>query len=312
MFLGFGSTWIVVAAAALMVCGAWIMLRPVTTDRLEHVGTFEWEAETINGLSGLEVSDDGLVFHAVTDRGWYLSGRFERVDGRIARILLDMLLPILGNDGLPVAARRVGDWSDAEGLAMAPDGTYWISFERWAHVSHYTAPDMAGQWIEDHPSFRDYDDNRQLEALALHPGGSLYAFPEQPLRPGFPIYRLTPGGWSIDGHIAPDDGFAITGADFAADGRLYLLERRLFLGFWWQNRVRRLRIETPREVETLWTGRPGEYNNLEGLAVWPAQDGLRLTMVSDNNRKRGEATQFVEFRLAPEPGGGRSDDMARN
>ncbi|MFD2858382.1 hypothetical protein ACFSZS_31490 [Seohaeicola zhoushanensis] len=76
-----------------------------------------------------------------------------------------------------------------------------------------------------------------------------------------------------------------------------MLERKLVLGLWWQNRVRRLRIEDPDAAEILWTGQRGAFNNLEGIAVWPADDGLRLTLVSDNNGVHGEPTQFVEFRL---------------
>jgi hypothetical protein len=266
-------------------------------DTLTHIGTFEWPTEAVVGLSGLEVSEDGLTFYAIGDRGWYLSGEFERDGDQIVGILLQKFLPILGNDGLPVAARRVGDWSDAEGLAIAPDGTHWISFERWAHVSRYDGPELKGQWIKDHPSFYNYRDNRQLEALALHPNGTLYAFPERPLSNGFPIYRLDSATWSVSGKISERDGFSIVGADFDSDGKLYLLERKLVLGLWWQNRVRRLQVESPSSYEILWTGDRGEYYNLEGIAVWRDGFGLRITMVSDNNADPQEITQFVEFRL---------------
>lgn len=293
------------ALLALALAGPWS--GPVAADTLVAVGTYTWQTQAIVGLSGLEVSEDGLTLMAISDRGWFLSGTFERRDGRIAGIMIRELLPILGNDGLPVAARRVGDWSDAEGLAMAPDGTYWISFERWAHVARYEAPGLAGHWIRDHPDFSRFEDNRQLEALALHPDGTLYAFPEQPLGPGFPIFRLAENGWEVAGHIPQQDGFAIVGADFAADGRLYLLERKLVLGLWWQNRIRRLRVEAPEAGEMLWTGERGAYHDLEGIAVWSAPDGLRLTLISDDNGEQVEPTQFVEFRLVTD-----SESISRN
>ena len=159
--------------ALLVIC---LWCRAAWADTLMHVGTFEWHSEAIVGLSGLEVSEDGLTFFAVSDRGWFLSGQFERAADQISGVILQKFLPILGNDGLPVAARRVGDWSDAEGLAIAADGTLWISFERWAHVSRFDAPELTGHWIMDHPSFSEYKDNRQLEALAIHPDGTLYTF----------------------------------------------------------------------------------------------------------------------------------------
>ena len=47
----------------------------------------------------------------------------------IRRIELEIerLEALYGQNGYPVSARRVGDWSDAEGLAIAPDGTAWVS-----------------------------------------------------------------------------------------------------------------------------------------------------------------------------------------
>jgi len=266
-------------------------------DSLEHLGTFEWPGDTVVGLSGLELSEDGQSFVTVSDRGWLLSGRFERDAGEISDVIILDYLPILGVNGLPVAARMVGDWSDAEGLAIAPDGSYWISFERWARVSRFESPTSGAQWMEGHPDFADYSENRQLEALALHPDGALYTVSEKPLRAGFPMYRLQDGAWDIAGHIPASNRFSIVGADFDDDGALYLLERKLVLGLWWQNRVRRVQIDAPDEAETLWTGKRGEFYNLEGIALWEDQSDLRVTLVSDNNGDESEPTQFVEFRL---------------
>lgn len=272
---------------------------PAAADTLTHLGTFVWDTPSVVGLSGLEVSDDGTSFATISDRGWYLAGDFLRTDGQISGINLRDFLPIRGIDGLPVSARRVGDWADAEGLAVAPDGRLWIGFERWAHVSAYDAPDQTGQWIKDHPTFAAYDDNRQIEALALHPDGTLYAFAEQPLDGAFPVYRLDGKTWTIAGTLPPQDRFALVGADFDVDGRLYLLERKLALGLWWQNRVRRVDLTTFTS-EILWTGGRGDFGNLEGLALWHDADGLRLTLVSDNNGDRSDPTHFVEFRLNPD------------
>ncbi len=97
-----------------MLLSSWV----ADADTLEPVGMIEWPSEAFVGLSGLEVSGDGLKFFAVSDRGWFLSGEFERTKDQISGIKLEKFLPILGNDGLPVAARRVGDWSDAEGWLL--------------------------------------------------------------------------------------------------------------------------------------------------------------------------------------------------
>ena len=275
------------------------MLWPASgsAEALEPVGIFEIETESIKGVSGLEVSDDGSSYIAVSDRGWWITGRFERRGGNIMRATLDRIEPIIGQDGFPVAARRVGDWSDAEGLAIAPDGTAWVSFERWAHVWRFDQVFGTAEWIKDHPTFYDHADNWQLEAAAIAPDGTVYVFSEKPLIDGFPVYRLNEENrWVIDGYLPEQDVFAIVGADFDADGVLYLLERKLVVGLWWQNRIRRVRLDGTEDV-ILWTGERGEYENLEGISVWEGADGLRLTLVSDNNDDYNTPTQFVEFRL---------------
>lgn len=266
-------------------------------DTLRHIGTFAWPTEGIVGLSGLEVSDDGGTFHAVSDQGWFVSGTLTREDDLITGVEVLSYLPILGGDGWPVAARRVGDRSDAEGLTMAADGHLWVSFERWARVASFDSMTASAGWIEDHPSFFDYADNRQLEALALAPDGTLYTFPEKPVADGFPIYKLDEGKWGITGHLPDQNGFSLVGADFDSSGDLYLLERKLILGLWWQSRVRRLDVQEPEGVEVLWTSARGAFNNIEGIAVWEDALGLRITMVSDDNSDPDEPTQIIEFRL---------------
>ncbi len=268
-----------------------------TSAELTPIGSFDWETDLIVGLSGIEVSEDGDSFVAIGDRGFWLSGRFLREGEAITGLEIDQLKALLGSNGFPVSARRVGDWSDSEGLAIAPDGTAWVSFERWARVARYDRGlSDAESWIRDHPTFYDHADNWQLEALALSPEGVLYTFSEKPLPEGFPIYRLDGEDWTIDGYLPEQDLFSIVGADFDANGDLYLLERKLVVGLWWQNRVRRVRLDGSEDV-ILWTGERGEYGNLEGIAVWRDAGGLRLTLVSDNNGESGEPTQFVEFRL---------------
>ncbi len=278
-----------------LIAALWPTL--ASSDGLESIGVFELDTETVFGVSGLELSDDGSSYVAVTDRGWWLTGRFERRGDLITRATVERVEPIIGQDGFPVAARRVGDWYDSEGLAIAPDGTAWVSFERWAHVWRFDQVFGTAEWIKDHPTFYDHAENWQLEAAAISPNGTVYVFSEKPLLAGFPIYRLGQDNlWVIDGYLPEQDVFGIVGADFSADGALYLLERKLVVGLWWQNRIRRVRLDGSEDV-ILWTGQRGEYENLEGISVWEDEKGLRLTLVSDNNGEANTPTQFVEFRL---------------
>lgn len=264
----------------------------------EPQGTFTLDHPAVNGVSGLEVFSGGTRFAAVTDQGWFLTGRFIREDGAISDVEIEQFLPIRGSDGFPVAARRVGDHSDAEGLAIAEDGTWYVTFERWSRAAAFPDPRSPAVHIRDHPTFYDYAENRQLEAAAIGPDGYLRALPEQRLGDlaGFPVYRLAPDGWEIEGTITRRDRFSVVGADFSAEGDFYLLERKLILGLWWQNRIRV--FDRPSgDGRVLWTSRPGQHFNLEGIAVWSDPSGQWLTLVSDNNRDPDEPTQFVEFRL---------------
>jgi len=278
-----------------LISGLWPL--SLAAEPLELIGVFNWETESIQGVSGLEIADDGQRFVAVGDRGWWLEGRLDRRGEQITGVSDIRIEPIIGQDGLPVSARRLGDWSDAEGLAIAPSGKAWVAFERWAHVWWFDQVFGVAQWIKDHPTFYDHADNWQLEAAAIAPDGTLYVFSEKPLVEGFPIYRLGPDAlFTIEGYLPEYDVFGIVGADFDPDGVLYLLERKLIVGIWWQNRIRRVRLDGTEDT-ILWTGARGEYGNLEGISVWRDEKGLRLTLVSDNNGSEGAPTQFVEFRV---------------
>lgn len=273
-----------------------LLASPVSSDGLEHIGTFEWDTDIVTGLSGIEVEDDGLTFAMVGDRGWWLEGQFLREGDSISGLNVDHVLPIIGIGGYPTAARRVNDWSDAEGLAIGPSGTIWISFERYARAWSYIAPDAQPEFTQDHPDFKQWDDNRQLEAIAVDGDGAFYAFPETAGPDGFPVYRHAGAGWEVIGHLPASDSFSVVGADFDDSGALWVLERKLAYFWWWQNRIRRVDVATMKD-EVIWTGKRGEFHNLEGIAVWRDEDGLRFTLVSDDNQSTREETQFVEFRL---------------
>ena len=59
----------------------------------------------------------------------------------------------------------------------------------------------------------------------------------------------------------------------------------------------RLTAEGPKDEEILLTTRPLQYDNLEGISVWDDGQGIRLTMISDDNFLIVQRTELVEYRL---------------
>jgi len=49
--------------------------------------------------------------------------------------------------------------------------------------------------------------------------------------------------------------------------------------------------------EVLLETTPLQYDNLEGIAVWQDAQGIRLTMISDDNFLFVQRTEVVEYRV---------------
>lgn len=297
-------TRFVIAIAALAALLALDLgAQPVSDARL--VSAYRWHGtgEHFGGFSGLEVSEDGKDFIAITDRGYIARGSFNREEGVITGLNTTRLSPLKSPKGIPFGRFR----ADSEGLATHMTGPIFISFEAKHRVMRFTGVQTKGRALKGHPDFEGLQNNSSLEALAIDRNGTLYTIPERTGVEGspFPVYRLRAGSqtWDKPFSIPRFAPYLPVGADIGPDGKFYLLERHLsgILGF--TNRVRRFDI-TPEgfknEVELLRTP-VGLHDNLEGLAVWRDSDGsIRLTMVSDDNFKFYQTTEFVEY-VVPTP-----------
>ena len=268
---------------------------------LTYLGSYTWRMKdrAFGGFSGLEVSDDGTRFAAISDRGDHTEGRFQRSDGRITGVIAGPILPVLDRDGQPVR----GYWFDSEGLAIAPDGRRFIAFESVARIWSYATPTSAAEPLPRHPDFRNMEHNASLEALAIDGRGWLYTLPEHSgamTRP-FPVYRFRNGQWDKPFAIPRRGSFVPVGADFGPDGRLYLLERD-FVGIGFRTRIRSFTVSPAAlsdERELLVTG-IGTHDNLEGISAWRDSAGrIRLTLLSDDNLRFFQRTEFVEYALPP-------------
>lgn len=266
------------------------------------LGAYTWRAQDsgFGGLSAIEVAADGAGFIAVGDRGGWIAGRLVRDEGgRIAGVEAGAVQPLLARpgDGPLRDGRR-----DAEGLAQAPDGSLYISFERAARVLRYAAPGAAAENLPTPPEFAGFRRNGALEALAIAPDGALYTLPERSggaERP-FPVWRFRDGVWSQPFSLPRQDDFLPVGADFGPDGRFYLLERdfRGLAGF--ASRVRSFALTDDGlfDARVEMESGAGLHDNLEGIAVWRDGAGdIRLTLVSDDNFLPVQRTEIVEYRV---------------
>ena len=284
-----------IALALLAGCGQ--VLGQSTATGVSQTGRFVWsvDEETFGGLSAIELSADGSRYLALSDRGTIWSGTIERRGNAITALTVDASRVLRMSDGALVGPGT----SDSEGLALAPDGTAFVSFEGPARVVAYGDLSGPGQPLPRDPAFERMQPNSALEALAIGPDGALYTLPERSGRAQrpYPVYRLADGAWSIPFRIPRDGAFLPVGADIGPDGLFYLLERD-FTGIGFRSRVRRFDL-TGAKVETLLQTRTGVHDNLEGISVWRDDAGdLRMTLIADDNFKFFQTTEIVEYRVA--------------
>jgi hypothetical protein len=262
--------------------------------------TWNGEDDRFGGFSAIELDAEGLGFVALSDHGAFVQGRLQRdAEGLLTGVTAGPLTLLKGKGEAPLANGR----TDSEGLAIAPDGTVFISFEGPARVLRY---DQLGGSAVNLPTPREFEGmkhNSALEALAIGPDGSLYTLAEDPGPVGrpAPVYRFKDGAWTGFGTIRHGDDFLSVAADVGPDGRFYLLQREFagLAGF--ASRLLRYDIGeaglTGRTV--LFQTDLGTHDDLEGLSVWRDAAGhLRATMVSDNNFSVFFTTEIVEYRLA--------------
>ena len=270
--------------------------------RAERVGSFALPdgPSGFGGFSGLEFSDDGLSFTALSDSAALMTGTVRR-DARGAIMSVEISQPprpIVDAEGQPL----VDPFDDAEGLAAAANGDLFVSFELEHRIVRYSADGRQAAEVAFPPDLVVFEKNSGLEALALAPDGALYALPEGDTAgvSAAPVFRFRDGRWERVFEIAEQDSWRPVGADFGPDGCLYLLERDFWglLGF--KSRLRRLCFDDSGLTSdgVLFASRAGQMGNLEGLSIWQGPGGaLRATMISDNNFMPMLGTEFVDFAI---------------
>lgn len=286
--------------ALILACGLALESSAKTPESAQgYLGSFIWRSSDprMGGMSGLEVDADGLGFTALSDRGGWTAGRFRRDgEGKITGIEAAPVQLLNNTEAKPLRKAR----ADSEGLAIARDGTAYVSFEGVARVLRYDSLSGTARNLPTPDAFKRFPLNASLEALAIARDGTLYTLPEDVRDSGdFPVWRFRKGKWDQPFAVPRLGTFLPVSADFGPDGRLYILERQFrgVLGF--ASRVRRFEIRDARlhGGEVLVETRPGQHDNLEGLAVWRDAGGIRLTLIADDNFRFFQTTEIVEYRI---------------
>ncbi len=256
------------------------------------------DTSRFHGLSDLVVEPDGR-FVAVSDDGDLVKGRINLdPQGRLAGLSEVALAPLTGLDGRPLSGAKTD--SDAEGLAIWPNGDMMVSFERNHRVWLYPAKGGPPRPIS-HPD-TPFPDNDGMEALALDPvaGRDAYLVGREDTRETWTC-RVTGGctpflrpGLDTEGKLVaarplPKDRWAFLLRDFnpiaGATIRILITDRA----------GSRLDLHT--------ITRPATVDNFEGLAALPRPDGsVRFYIISDDNFSPAQRTLLMAFDWRPAKG----------
>ncbi|MEM5469150.1 esterase-like activity of phytase family protein [Celeribacter marinus] len=276
-----------------------LLSAPLMAQDAQYLGSYRWQSSDPlhGGFSGLELTDDGRGYVTISDRGAIETGQLKRdARGVVSQVMSDGIVPLKGakSDALP----RYG--TDAEGLAVGGDGTIYISFEGLHRIWSYASVNARAVPLPAHPDFKSLQNNSGLEALAIDAQGRLLTMPERSGERStpFPVYRNGGGTFGIVYRIPRSGEYLPVGMDVGPDGQLYVLER-WFRGIGFSSRVRRFDISgnTADGEVTLVESGLGVHDNLEGIAVWRDAQGIRITMISDDNFKPFQVTEFVDYRV---------------
>jgi hypothetical protein len=304
----------------------------------DHFGAFIFRGGLVlsspnasfGGLSGLEISLDGKRLLAVSDAGAWLKAKLTYAGGRPTGIRNVMFGPILGKGARPLVRSRD---RDAESMRLykgnLENGVVLVSFELNDRIGFYSIKGgrLGAPVHYLRPPIR-LRRNKGIEATGAIRGGrykgGIIAFAERKLDSNghhsgwlWPAKKGKPGSSkaavvsvrrkSQRLAITDEGGFNITDVAGAANGDVYLLERRFRWSDGIKMRIRRIAARdfkpgTLLKSQTLLQADlNSEIDNMEGLAIHQNKQGRTvLTLISDDNFNSFlQRTLLLQFELKP-------------
>ena len=252
------------------------------------------EIESLSGLARLGTDR----FVSVTDKGDWALVDLKRERGRLAGASV-RTAPIAAD----IMGRRDKIDVDAEGVALAPDGTVLVAFESRPRVLRFGTDGRRLGSVPIRIPLDELRDNQGIEAIAVAEDGTALAITEYSIdKDGNAFAAVIAGTRTGVLKVRLTDGFRPTGATFLPDGDLALLERS-FARLSLRMRVRRIARGDIRPGATLdgpalmEAGLSSEIDNMEGIAAHRDERGTVLTIVSDDNGSFLQRTLLLEFLL---------------
>lgn len=312
------QVWPAFAADAIAILATPVPMDPRddqhrTLERLIYRGglVLESSESRFGGWSDLKVTSDGSKLLAISDRGfWFDAGIVYEADGRLLSLADARLGNLIGPNGRQIS----GVAADAEGLAVGPDGSYYISFERRHRIWQYPAAEppfsLPPRTVLSPARLRTAPSNGGIEALLRLSSGKFLALVEELMDGDAHV------GWLGDErrwdelHYRAGEDFKPTGlAEFpagtSAAGDVAVLERRFTFFSGPGARITRIRRESIRAGATLEGEElarlqlPLNIDNFEGLAIARGHNGsARLYLMSDDNYSMFQRTLLLMFEYA--------------
>jgi hypothetical protein len=266
------------------------------------------------GWSDLVVSPDNRTLTSISDNGAWFTAPIERDgNGNLTGVGQGTIGPLNDLKGRPLG--RDKSWADSEGMALMPDGSWLVSFERHHRIWRYPTLDGTPTAINLPANFDRQPDNGGVETLTGLPDGRIVAISEQyTLRPNMAVGWIgTPnaalagsGGYLWDMfEYKKIPGFDPTAIRPLPDGSFVVLERAF--DFFHGLRVRVVHFPAaalkpdaviePEELARL--EQPYTVDNLEGIAATTGEHGETLLwLIADDNFNPLERNLLLLFELA--------------
>jgi hypothetical protein len=283
-----------------------------TVGRLTWRGGIAMKANSPNfgGWSDIHVSTDGKQLVSISDEGsWFTATIDYDKDGNLAGLTGRQIGSLRGLDGKPLSDKNM---ADAESMALMPDGSWIVSFERHHRIWRYPTLDGTPTAIDLPADFGKQPNNGGVEALVALADGRIVAISEE-LRAG-PQTNVgwigTPAGgnryaWQHFEYTVPPD-FHPTAIRQLPDGSFILMERAFDMVRGVRGRVVRFPAAelkpngTVKPQELAFLASPYAVDNLEGISVSRGPRGETLIwLMSDDNFNPMQRNILLLFELAP-------------